>query len=629
MITQCTLPVLEYPVKFLGATLLSMNANMGWGIESSTLNVELIEDCTPGSGYNPLTELIELFPADNFIGNDAEIVGAAAYFSLPAPDPLLPQAKFRFGGIITNWSTRLTNAGLTYEVTITDPREILNNTVIITDSYSDLPFQHINYYNVYAAYEAGVNYGNCSVFGTAKSSERGMNYNNILKGLLAMGALDGDTTNFRLRVYSPTTDKIGFAGLFKLDLGYILDTNDIYTSTLVTNRTDASEVPLAPENYRITDKISILELLQNICQLTGRNFYTNLVWDPVALEHVIKVNTVSLQQPIDNIFTIVPAYKGYSSELSYGRELRNEKTRKLVFGDQLHYITSTTEFTPFFGTDDFGVPIYPIRNEDGIFVMPDGTTISNCGFWIYIDISKLNVTLFNPISNESGSEVINKLWLSELDIRAALASYELWQLRTFAQTTDYSAIDDSFVKIMQNAKGYKELNIKDYVQTIVKVLSRPGQPDDPFTSSRSPINDVLINARNKLVEANQIELLDDLDKIHKFISNLGQTYYGKQFLTRLNNNICVTIDNEEADGNGFGEKVYSETPTNDGGWVDYGVSVLGLQDPVLGVFRLDDDRIKPFAMFSSDTSTGISSQKPGLPPSTPVPTPPPAPTPAP
>jgi hypothetical protein len=180
------------------------------------------------------------------------------------------------------------------------------------------------------------------------------------------------------------------------------------------------------------------------------------------------------------------------------------------------------------------------------------------------------------------------------------------------------------VKILQNAPVYKDLAMDGYTESLINVLSRG--PNTAFDSSRSPVQDTFLNARRELAKANEIDIIDDLDKIHKFISNLGQTYYGKQFLTRLNKNICVTIDNEEGGGNGFGEKIYSETPTNDGGWVDYNVPVLGLLDPNLGIFRSDDDRIKPFAMFSSTTSeTNLSSSKTGEPdrssPS-PAPTPP-------
>jgi len=616
----CTGPVTPFPIKFMGATVLSMSARMGWGVQSSSLNIQLVEDCIPTSGYNTFTEAIENYGPDNFIGNDIEIIGSAAYFSLPAPDSealingqnernILD--KFRFGGIVNSWSTSLGSNGLIYNVDLVDPREILYNTMIVLDSYSDLPFQHINYYNVYAAYEAGVNYGICNVFGSANSTQRGMNYRNALKGLVALAGAAGDTVNYRLNVYSPTTDKVGYAGLFKLDLGYILPNNDIYEDELQISRNNGTQLPLGPENFRITNNISVLEFIQNICNVTGTSFYTNLKWDFVRSENVIEVSVVDFEQQStgNEIISIVPKYKGYSTNLTYGRELRNEPSRKIIFGDQVHYLANTTNFLPFFGVDSFGNPIYPLT-VNGLFVEPDGETPSSCGFWIFVDIFKLNAQLRFPITDSQG-QIINSVWISENDIRAALGSYDLWQIRTFSkdERLDYTSVQDSLVKILQESPVYKKYNTTTFVSRIIEVLSG----DNFINTNNTPYSDILTATDRNLVEADRHYILKDIETIHKFIQNLGSTYYGKQFLTQLNENICVTVDNEEGDGNGFGEKIYSSIPTNDGGWVDYNIPVLGLTEPALSFFRSDDSRIKPFSIFSNKTSETGASDNTGLP----------------
>ena len=175
----------------------------------------------------------------------------------------------------------------------------------------------------------------------------------------------------------------------------------------------------------------------------------------------------------------------------------------------------------------------------------------------------------------------------------------------------YSKIVGSLVKTLQEAPVYSKLKMDNYLDTVKNVLTRSNNSD--FNSSRSPAQDLFLGAKTELAKANEINLIDDLDKIHKFLANIGTTYYGKQFLTQLNNNICVTINNEEANADGFGEKIYSEVPTNDGGWVDYGNSVLGLNDPGLSIFRSDDDRIKPFAVFAGGASGLITSTSAGDP----------------
>jgi hypothetical protein len=632
--TQLTDPITKYPIKFLGATLLSMNSQMGWGVDSSTLNVELIEDCTPISGYNAFSEQIEFFGADNFIGKNTEIIGAAAYFSLPAPDSNYPEARFRFGGIIQNWNTSLGSNGITYKVSLKDPKDILDNILIVLDSYSDLPFQFTNYFNPYAAYEAGANYGNCTVFGTANSTERGMNYRSALRGLLAL-AYDAGDTNFRLTAYSPTALSVGeAAGVFKIDLGLELQTPvNVYNSNMLQNRVDS--LPAGPSNYRIADKISFLEFINDICNLTGRNFYASLYYDFINQENIIKLSTVNLTQNA-NLNEITTAYSGLATEISYGRELRNEKNRKIIFGEQIHYLTYVDQFVPFFGEDSNGDPIYPLNNEDGIFLEPDGTTESSCGFWIYVDISKLQMTLSQLIQmgrvgpprpgaapSDPTGDPVTSVWLSELDIRSAMSSWEAWRLRAFCRKptwwdasaqglTHYSEVVGSLNYYLQRSRGYYDYQV-DNLDAVVEALRRAGpeDPNAPWARGRA-VQDVSLDSRAATVESAGYDVLENLSKIYNFVKNLGDTYYGKQFLTPLNNTVCVTRNNTEGE-DGFGEKLYSVIPTNNGGWVDYGTSVLGLSDPSLGAFRLDDDRIKPFAMFTDLTSTNIEGGSPGLP----------------
>jgi hypothetical protein len=98
------------------------------------------------------------------------------------------------------------------------------------------------------------------------------------------------------------------------------------------------------------------------------------------------------------------------------------------------------------------------------------------------------------------------------------------------------------------------------------------------------------------MQANKPEILEDLEKVWNFIKSLGDTYYGRQFITPLNQRICSYQDPEAP----ISEKKFSDIPTNAGGWVEDGVSILGLSDPELGLFREDDGRIVCFALFNTD-----------------------------
>ena len=159
------------PIKFLGATVLSFNSNLGLGSSESTLKVDLIEDCENGDSFAPKDGTI--------------FVGAPVY---------LTAGEFNFGGILTGWSATQGGSGATFSADISDPRQLLTNSVVVIDSYLGPPSQAINYFNVYNQIEGQVLDGNCNVFGLSNSNERGMPYSNIITALEQMNPT----------IYSPT-----------------------------------------------------------------------------------------------------------------------------------------------------------------------------------------------------------------------------------------------------------------------------------------------------------------------------------------------------------------------------------------------------------------------------------------
>jgi hypothetical protein len=125
----------------------------------------------------------------------------------------------------------------------------------------------------------------------------------------------------------------------------------------------------------------------------------------------------------------------------------------------------------------------------------------------------------------------------------------------------------------------------------------------------NPISDAGILKKN-LADINSFETMTQLEIIHNWIKQLGTTYYGKQFLSPLNQKICYYQPYDDP----FAERVFSDVPTKEGAWVDDGVPVLGLSDPELSTFREEDNRIGCFALFndsgendSVDPPTGANS----------------------
>ena len=103
-----------------------------------------------------------------------------------------------------------------------------------------------------------------------------------------------------------------------------------------------------------------------------------------------------------------------------------------------------------------------------------------------------------------------------------------------------------------------------------------------------------MNPNESIWLSQQEKLCEDLAKIHAFVQELGTTYYGKQWLAKLNERICYYP------GENYQEKVFSSVPTNNGGWADAGSIILNLGEPELDTFRTDDGRISTFAVFVAD-----------------------------
>ena len=527
--TTCITAGLTEPLRFLKSTVLSFNSTLGLGSNSeSSLNVDLVDDCldeAQAGAFGPINDPINY------------TVGAPVYF----PDNPA-QMAFSFGGVLTNWTVQRSSSGKTYNVKVSDPRQLMENTVVVVDSYLGSPQKHVNYFNAYAYYEQNVLNGDCTVFGSSRSTERGMPATKILEALSALQVYLCSATGYVFKVDISTFP--GWVGC-----------------SYITRQ--------LPSWYRIAGpSISLLQLLQDICDVLAYDFYVELVF--VGGENLIRVGLVDLNANPLSFSAIVGGYANISTELSYGQELRNEKTKTVIFGEQVHYISIVDSFDFFFGEDvRNGVltPVVPYKHD-------------TCGFWIQKNIETLNVALDDPINSNGPFNI------SELDIRAAMSSYELWVARTFDENTPGS--------FNEAVRGKYPNLVRNFANSL-KVLEDVGGAVDATGNAAKGIVDQQQNPNRALLEQNQPNFVNELKKIHGFINNLGNTYYGKQFISKLSEQICY-IDNIDGEGT---PRHYSSLPTNAGGWVEFGTPVLGLFDPELGVFRSEDNRVNSFAVFST------------------------------
>jgi hypothetical protein len=503
------------PLKFLGATVLSFNADLGLGSAESTLQVELVEDCEAG-------DLFEL----KTTSNNYKEVGAPAFFSA---------GSFNFGGIIQSFNSNKSGSGSTFSVRVVDPRQLLANCVVVTDTYLK-PFPAgPNYFNVYAQYEQQVLNENCNVFGSSMSGERGMPYQKVIDGLETMNPT----------IYSPT--------------GY-----DFLISF--------SSFPQGlPPYYRVAGpSVTLLQLLEDVCDVLGYDFYVNLLPN-----NIIVIGLIDLKVIPSSFENLVAQYEGIATEFSYGQELRNETTKSILFGEQVHYMSNVDKFIHFFGEDMYGatpIPVVPYSIDD-------------CGFWISKKIDSLNAALNTPFNNNGPYDI------HELDIRCAMSSFDIWLLRI--SSPDLSG---SFNKLIQNRYPQLKDGVRKALQDAIGAANVDGVPP------KSAV-DLINNPRKCTVFQSQPDILAELDIIWRWIKQLGDTYYGKQFISPLNQTICYyQLDNDP-----LAERIFSDIPTNAGGWVDGDIPVLGLNEPELSLFRENDNRIGCFALFNAAGNTPPSN----------------------
>jgi hypothetical protein len=500
--------IISQPIKFLGATVLSFNSTLGLGSVESTLTVDLIEDCeaTPPDAFWPI--------------NNLTAVGAPVYF-----DTTQAGGGFTFNGVLSTWTVNQSSGGKTFNVRVVDPRQLLENTAIIIDTYLGDPIVGVNYINVYAAWEKPVLDGNCAVFGTSQSGERGMPYQKIIEILQGLNPT----------IYSPT----GYP--FTIDF-----------TTFPSN---------LPEYYRVAGpSISLLQLLQDVCDVSGYDFYVYL-----SPGELISIGLIDLKSQPTDFGSIIAAYNGTATELSYGQELRNEKTKAVLFGEKVHYLSAVSSFDFYFGEDLFNGEYYP--------VVPFKT--DDCGFWINKRIDQVNLSLEKPFVNNGPYTI------SEMDIRSAMASYQVWINRVMEQN-----IPGGF----NSAIRTQWPEAKENIQACLKAVNNLG----PGVQAGNGLIDRAQNPNAAGKNANMPDFTNDLQKLHAFIKGLGDTFYGKQFITPLNQRICYYQSDN------FGEKVFTDIPTPDGGWANENQAILGLNDPDLGIFRHDDNRVGCFAVFSTD-----------------------------
>jgi hypothetical protein len=214
--------------KFFGASVTSYSSSIGWGEQSSTVSIGLVEDVQNGDRWRPPP------------------VGTPCKFTFEG---------FTFEGLLQRYLQKGDFQGNpTYEVTLVSPTEILAGAQVILDSFYQPVGLMPNLLNVFGYWENTLGYGGSMV------NESGMLWQAPF-GVLDV-AISGSVT-------SSSSGNVGVkpaiewltAGRGGADYGGPLQFRGHYYSV------DLGGLPLPPTYYRIGGETarSILDMVSEIC----------------------------------------------------------------------------------------------------------------------------------------------------------------------------------------------------------------------------------------------------------------------------------------------------------------------------------------------------------------------------
>ena len=346
---------------FMGLSIMDFSINLGFNSNSSSLSVNLVKDdanyhtwldlngCRDAvtEGYHPWDK--EAYPKDLIalyggtppyalhkqdISGDLPYFpppGSPVYFNYYSGDSLTASCTgatyrdcepvFSFPGILTKYERAWGSSGETYSVSITDPRQILENTKIILDGYAgrtataDAHFNfdstrvfdqgwngYYNIINVYGYYEnhrfqnSGKTSSGMVWFAPGSGPVVNEYGANTFRGILpAIDFLISGTNKNYIEAMEPfggpiyynedvrqikTNPPFGLQNNLSTDIPYnvhryAVDLSDLYNLSAYWN-TNPTAPGVLPDDFRISgESMSLLQLVQQVCDRAGCDFF---VW---------------------------------------------------------------------------------------------------------------------------------------------------------------------------------------------------------------------------------------------------------------------------------------------------------------------------------------------------------------
>lgn len=447
--------------------------------------------------------------------------------------------SFRFDGLVRNWGrSGSVGGGFTFDVALTSPAEILDNVQVILDGFRSVNTICPNLLNVFGYLEQGG-----AFFGGSLKNESGIPFYLIKQALIAIG--DGST------LYGPPIEFKGHT--------YIVD---------------LSAVPIVPDFYRVGGGLtmSLNEILSQVFNDSGYEYITFLQTNQSQATgpHTIyfKARNRAQNIPSGQIMSFV---EGRTDIVSYeaGEELRNDVTCGVLFGGAIEQVNAMVD-------DGSGTTIYPFWGfTNSPYTIPFG--ISTQGNKpIAPSTGPINDNMIvtfdaTPIADIIGSTTYT---CTILEMRFALANFDSWSLY-----------------IVKNNPAVAEVAGFTVFPSILTDAILTGNIQSLFSTdslSASFFSDRFAGAA----------ILENLERIHKFVVDQAQTWMGRSFVVRIPFILKYAF---EAETNNV---YYNMYPNSDGYWPDYlgglNTGPLGLLYENFNQFSTIDGKFEPFVKFWGD-----------------------------
>jgi len=481
---------------------------------------------------------------------------------------------WNYAGLLQKWSQQGNAGGYpTYEATIVDPRVLLDGVqVILSDYTGTVPFP--NLINVYGYLE---NQG----FGTSRLNEAGVPWNLVRSAIdiLAQGAIQ-------------------FRG---------------YRYTL-----DISSLPLI-QNYRLSGPVmSIMDIINDICETTSSDFFVKLEDDLVT----IRIYLVSrATQPLLGKITQYVSQTPDATLKEIGFEMVNEDNSKFIFGDkkqELFYVSNIINWIDegdrLTSANEESNTIWPYWGHDF-----DGNLILGRGWGNRHTFTLDSRAILLPNIGNSYPTNVGEM-------RAALSDQSVWESYLWTHCFNEYYIDEDgpetayYYKINNRGRfvpGNISYRHNNYVNPLFGRAFRLGlvgaisndiiskflnaENAEEFLNTHS---DALLNVLKQGQNVNEEK--DPIEKLYNYLNDYASEYYGRKFM--------VLMPQVQWYRDPDTDKVFlSHEPLNEG-FVEEDVWGNGIARNLLPIdinqITTEDGKIEAFVRFDNAESLDLSEVPP-------------------